>query len=287
MPDSVTLATAAFQCVVGTNAASEGHRPGYNGVWSLVPTGAQHSLFVPGIAGLNLEHYFDAWQNGRSEVFFEPRVAPMQLERIGERGVRLHQDATPFWGVESQSTFTLHEPNALGLDFRCTPRRAAFHNGVMGVFWASYLHTPADKAIHFRGRPAAGAAEAWIDFSSPKHGEASSVRGVRDDLGLEVAEAQRDKLFSTVAPVRYTRPYFYGRWEDYYYLLAFKTREILRFAMSPSGGGQGNPAWDFQILVPEVRVGAEYRLSVRAVVDRWRGLELVERQAQAWLDRDE
>ena len=90
--------------------------------------------------------------------------------------------------------------------------------------------------------------------------------------------------FSAVAPVRYTQPFFYGRWETYYYLLAFQTGALLRFAMSPSGGGQCNPAWDFQILVPNVRVGQEYRLRARAVVDRWQGREAVEKQARAWLE---
>jgi hypothetical protein len=240
---------------------------------------------VPGIAGLNLEHYFDAWQNGRREVFFEPRVAPMSLERVGETGLRLVQAPTPFWGVESVTTFTIREPNAIDMEFRCTPRKAVFHNGVMGVFWASYLHSPAEKAIRFRGRREEGGQEGWIEFASPKHGEASSVRGIGDNLTLAVGEALRDKLFSTVAPVRYTQPYFFGRWEGYFYLLAFRTKETLRFAMSPSGGGEGNPAWDFQILVPGARIGTEYRLAVRAVVDRWQGVEEVERQARGWLEQ--
>src|SRR5687767_2440419 len=140
MPDSIELRNRAFRCVIGNNAGSETHRAGYNGAWSLVPEGAEHSLFVPGIAGLNLEHYFDGWQNGRREVFFEPRVAPIALERVGERGVRLTQAATPFWGVASVTTFTVREPNRIDLEYHGTPRKAVFHNDVMGVFWASYIH---------------------------------------------------------------------------------------------------------------------------------------------------
>lgn len=282
MPDSIDLENSAFRCAIGGNAAGGDHRAGYNGVWSLVPSGAQHSLFVPGIAGLNLEHYFDAWQNGRPEVFFEPRHAPMHLERVGDRSVRLTQSPTPFWGVESVSTFTVSEPNAIDLEFRCTPRKAVFHNGTMGVFWACYIHSPAENAIHFRGREGGGP-ERWTAFASRAHGEASSVRSEHDDLDLEVSEAQRGKLFSSVAPIRFTRPYFFGRWSDRFILLALRTSERLRFAMSPSGGGQGNPAWDFQILVPGVEIGKQYRLRVRAVVDRWRSQEEVERMAEEWL----
>jgi hypothetical protein len=282
MPDLIEMRTRAFRCVIGNNAEHGEHRAGYNGAWSLVPEGSEHSLFVPGVAGLNLEHYFDGWQNSRREVLFEPRVAAMSLERMGERSVKLTQAPTPFWGVESVTTFSVAEPNVIDLEFRCTPRKAVFHNGVMGVFWASYIHTPAESAIHFRGREPGGV-EKWIAYSSPRHGEASSILSEKDDLALEISEEQRNKLFATVAPARYSQPFFYGHWERYYYLLAFRSEAILRFAMSPSGGGQGNPAWDFQILVPEVKVGQEYRLRARAIVDRWDGEESVERRARDWL----
>jgi hypothetical protein len=281
MADFVDLKNGAFACRIGSNAEHEGHRAGYNGVWSLVPAGLRESLFVPGIAGLNLEHYFDGWHNGKREIFFEPRVAPMELETAGEGQVLLRQAPTPFWGVESVSTFTVREPNLLDLEFRCTPRRPVFNERTMGVFWASYIQRPEDNAIHFRGRKPGGEPE-WLRFSSPKHGQESSVRGRRDDVTLRIGADMGDRLFSTVTPLRWEQPYYYGRWRDRVYLVLFRTRERLRFAMSPSGGGQGNPAWDFQILVPRVEVGREYRLSVRCIVDRWQGEAWVEEQARAW-----
>jgi hypothetical protein len=282
MPDYIDLANRAFSCRIGTNAEGEGHRAGYNGVWQLVPAGMTESLFVPGIAGLNLEHYFDGWHNGRREIFFEPRVAPMRLEQPEAGKVVLRQAETPFWGVESVTTFTLREPNALDLEFRCTPRRAVFNDAVMGVFWASYIQKPEDNAIHFPGRSADGAA-GWLRFASPVHGQESSIRGRCDTVTLRIAEGMGDKLFSTVAPVRWERPYYYGRWRDRVYLVMFRTRELLRFGMSPSGGGAGNPAWDFQILVPGVQPGQEVRLEARCIVDSWQGRGWVEEQARAWL----
>lgn len=282
MAEYVDLGNRAFKCRIGTNAALDQHRAGYNGVWSLVPAGLSESLFVPAFAGLNLEHYFDGWHNGKREILFEPRVAPMELERVGETGVRLTQQQTPFWGVESVTLFTIREPNILDLDFRCTPRRAVFNGQTMGVFWASYINRPEENPIHFRTRDANGKM-GWTSFASPRHGEASSVRGRSDDAVLAVSEEQKEKLFSTVSPLRWEEPYYYGRWRDRVYLVMFRTAERLRFAMSPSGGGQGNPAWDFQILAPEVRVNREYRLRVRCVVDRWQGEEWVESTAAAWL----
>jgi hypothetical protein len=282
MADYADLAVQAFTCRIGNNAEAEGHRAGYNGVWSLVPSGQAESLFVPGIAGLNLEHYFDGWHNGSREIFFEPRVAPMELEQPDARTVRLLQQPTPFWGVESVSTFTLREPNAIDLEFRCTPRRSVFNGGTMGVFWASYIQKPEDNALYFHGRSPGGEREE-VRFASARHGEESSVRGRGDAVTLRIAEEQRGKLFSSVAPVRWERPYYYGRWRDRVYVVMFRTAEILRFAMSPSGGGQGNPAWDFQILAPGYRVGQEYALRARCLVDRWQGSAWVDEQARQWL----
>lgn len=283
MPEFVDLRCAAFSCRIGTNTEGEGHRAGYNGAWSLVPAGLTESLFVPSIAGLNLEHYFDGWHNGRREIFFEPRIHAMTLEQSASGTVRLIQTPTPFWGVESRSTFTVREPNILDLEFRCTPRRRVFNADVMGVFWASYIQKPEDNAIRFRGRAPGDTAPAWQRHASPRHGEASSVRGRGDAVTLQVAEGMGDKLFSTVTSLRWERPFYYGRWRDRVYMVAFRTREHLRFAMSPSGGGAGNPAWDFQILVPGCQVGREYALDVRCVVDRWQGEAWVEQQAEAWL----
>lgn len=281
MPDFVDFRNRVFSCRIGGNAAHETHRAGYNGVWRLAPEGESASLFVPEVAGLNLEHYFDGWHNGARDIFFEPRVAPMEVEPRGERSVVLRQAPTPFWGVESETLFTVREPNIIDLEFRCTPRRAVFNNGVMGVFWASYINRPTDNPIHFFGRAADGS-EGWQTFASVRHGAESSVRSRGDAVTLQIAESQRDKLFSSVTPIRWLRPYYYGRWRDQVYVVMFRTRELLRFAMSPSGGGQGNPAWDFQMLVSGVVPDQEYRIEARCVVDRWQGQEWVEQQVEAW-----
>lgn len=273
---AVELQNSAFACRIGDNSAEGEHRAGYNGVWSLVPRGQAESLFVPGIAGLNLEHYFDGWHNGSRDIFFEPRMAPMSLERLGAKSVRLHQPPTPFWGVESWTTFTVAEPNLLQMDYRGLPHRAVFNNGVMGVFWASYIQRPEADSIHFRER--AG----WTAFRSAQHGERSSVRGRGDLVSLLVSPGNEGKLYSSLATVEWAgRPAYYGRWRDRWIAFAFRSRELVRFAMSPSGGGAGNPAWDFQLLSPDYRPGGEVRLTVRCLVDRWPGVET----AQAELAR--
>src|SRR5687767_15702129 len=106
-----TFTAGEITAVIGDNAAEGEHRAGYNGVWSLTHAAGTRSVFVPGIAGLNLEHVFDGDRDVPPEVFFEPRNAPMTFERLSETEAELHQPPTPTFHVESWTRFALAPPH--------------------------------------------------------------------------------------------------------------------------------------------------------------------------------
>ena len=65
------------------------------------------------------------------------------------------------------------------------------------------------------------------------------------------------------------------------FLLMFDRKENIRFTHSPTGGG-GTPAWDFQLIIPNYRVGERYGFRARIVVKKFISREDVIREYERW-----
>ena len=150
--------------------ALRGHRAGYSGVASLKHKKRNQNLFVPSVGGLNFEHIHDGTVQGLREKF-EPRKFPMQLRIIDRHTVELYQPPTGNWKLESCGRYHLLPDGCIEYTFECIPRAGGYRNGYIGLFWASYIHGPEEKAINFQGRLANSKAKStWIKAVTPAHG---------------------------------------------------------------------------------------------------------------------
>jgi len=257
--------------IIGDNEAYGDHAAGYNGVHSLTHRSEATSLFVPRYAGLNYEHIFDGEKDlrdltfKRSDIFFEPRRAPMEYSKIADNEAELHQPPTPTFQLESWTRFKLVAPHYIDFTFRCKPTQHNFQNGYIGAFWASYINGPDDKSIYFRHK------ERWQQLCTQRHNDESTVLHEKDGMKLKVMDNPPDTLYIHFSQLRFDEPFFYGNFKNHVFMMMFEPKPKIRFTHSPSGGGDNketqssNPAWDWQFIVPEYDVMKEYSYRARAV----------------------
>lgn len=278
VPDKpyVVLKRGPVEAVVVDNRAVDdgvirGHRAGYSGVALLRHERRPENLFVPAYAGLNFEHIHDGTTQ-RLEVLYEPRNAPMELRVVGAHTAELYQKPTPHWGLESCQRYRLLEDGAIELTVECVPRKRAFASGYVGLFWASYIQRPERGGIQFLGRPDDGAAPRdgpdprapqWVAASSPAHGVEATHVGRADGRAFPHDPDFPMTLVFSRSKWRFDEPWYFGVNRGMAFAQLFRARDGVRFAQSPSGGGAGNPAWDFQFFIPEYEVGRTYRFVAR------------------------
>ncbi|MBI1923651.1 hypothetical protein HYR99_05320 [Candidatus Poribacteria bacterium] len=277
---------ATFTCgnltaVIGDNDAHDEHRAGYNGIFSLTSSEEADNLFVPAYAGLNLEHIYDGYEMDRS-LIFEPRQAPMRFEQISENEALLHQPPTPHFGLESWTRFRLSEPHSIDFEFKCSPRKAVYHYGYIGLFWASYINAPHNKSIYFRSD------SHWHQLCTQQHNDESTVLHAGDQTEIPFVEHYPQMLYNNFSPLRFHLPFYYGLFKEQVYLIMFDRTENTRFSHSPSGGGRSldgedtNPAWDFQYIIPSYTLNAEYGFQGRVVYKKFAGREDVIAEYEKW-----
>jgi hypothetical protein len=258
-----------------------GHRAGYSGVASLTHATQDASLFVPPYAGLNYEHIHDGTTQPR-DVLFEPRRAPMQLRVIDQHTVELYQSPTPTWKLESVLRYQMLDDGTLEMTLECIPHAKTFRNGYVGLFWASYIHQPESLDIHFLGRPdATEKSPAWIRGVTPQHGVLSTHPGVEDERVFKHDEDFPLTLAFNRSKFRYVEPWYFGLSHGMAFVQMFRPGDDVRLTQSPSGGGQGNPAWDFQYFIPDYKVGQRYQMVMRAMYLPYESAEQVERDTRA------
>jgi hypothetical protein len=283
------MRSTSVRVVVADNQAhGPEHKAGYSGLAELA-LGDGPSLFVPAYAGLNFEHIFSGDEASFGWDIFEPRRASMELLQLAPTCLQLHQKRTEHWPLETTITYTLAGSDAVDMTMLLRPQEDGWaKHGYIGVFFASYIHAPEDLAIHFIGRSRPGMGDAtprWIRHLSPRHGEAACHRsaGVTWDPPLD--PGFKIPLAAGHSDLEYVYPFYYGVSHGKALIFLFerpRDNAETRFAQSPTGGGEGNPAWDFVFLKRQYVKGETYRFSARLVVREFHGPDDVARTYEQW-----
>lgn len=244
------------------------HRAGYSGVALLRHRDQPRNIFVPNYAGLNFEHIHDGTLQSEAALF-EPRRAPMQLRAINDHAAELYQAPTRHWRLESATRYELLPDGTIEMIFECIPRAATYANGYIGLFWASYIDGPESLDIHFPGP------SGWVRGVTAKHGENAVHRAATDarEFPHESALAERLTLLFGMSRHRYKEPWYFGICRGMALAFVFRERDGIRLTQSPSGGGEGNPAWDFQWYIEPPEVGRRYQMVMRAVYAPYKSRE--------------
>ena len=291
------LTRQGVEMTVVTNEAVDdeqlpGHRAGYSGIAQLRHSQRQANLFVPSYAGINYEHIHDGTTQSR-DVLFEPRRAPMELRLINKHCVDLYQPQTPHFQLESCLRYEWLPKGIIQMTLECIAHKDTFSNGYIGLFWASYIHQPETLDIHFPGWPNIGNRVKEIELPAPtiirgitpEHGVKATHRSLQDIRQLQHDETFPLSLVFGHSEHRYSDPWFYGVSNGMGFAQIFRTNDNIRITQSPSGGGQGNPAWDFQFIVENYQIGKRYQMIMRAVYQpiksRWKFLKTIRSHYQA------
>jgi hypothetical protein len=265
----VVLKRGDVTAIVVDNSAVDtpelpGHRAGYNGIASLTHKRQPRNLFVGAVAGLNFEHIHDGTLSVQREKF-APRAAPMELRRVDEHTVELYQPPVDPWRLESCGRYHLLPDGLIEYTFECIPRADTFTQGYIGLFWASYIDSPEDKAIFFPGRKANEPDGSTILRSeTPSHGVNAThpPTGPLPELNLH-PEFPLTLVTGRSSHV-YTEPWYYGVSHGMAFAQMFRPQDRIWIAQSPTGGGAANPAWDFQWFIPDYQVDRPYGFVMRA-----------------------
>jgi len=283
------LQTDKLRVVIADNEAfGPAHRAGYNGVAELVRGSDTRNLFVPQVAGLNFEHIFSGDAESFGWNIFEPRRAPMRLVQHSPARVELRQARTEHWPLRSRLVYEVHG-DAIDFSYAGTPLEDIWKkHGYVGVFFASYIQQPKDMAIHFIGRSRPGTGDTkprWIKHLPPKHGTTANHRAAFSEWDPPLDEGFNIALVAGASDFEYLYPFYFGRSGDNVFVMMFERPSRgadLRFAQSPSGGGTGNPAWDFFWLQRDYAVNREFSFRARAVCRKFKDLEEIVQLYEQW-----
>ncbi|MCX6879670.1 MAG: hypothetical protein NTW21_38580 [Verrucomicrobia bacterium] len=286
---TLTLQQGALEAVLATNANTDWHGGGYNGMARLTHKEQAEPLFIPFYSGFNFEHIFDGQDAG-----FAPRGGQLSLWRFSPQSAGIYRAAADCpWGLASMTRFTLVAPHVIDVDFTAVPTLTKFAKDYIGMFWASYINNPSDRAIYFLGRTTGDrqSPSRWITAASPAHdAQSTHVASFEPAVWQDLSSSKWPGLAANFSNYEFDALFYFGRvrnmvWVYMFEAQAISTTQTLRFSQSPVGGGNLNPAWDFHVIARPYQVGVPIRWHARCIYKPFVSAADVLREYLAWSGR--
>ena len=238
-----------LQAIVGDASRNGIGGPQYAGVWSLTSIHRQFNIFGNSFAGLL-----------PSEI--RGNNPTLHLDPADPNTVTIRRAATEKYASNCEAKYTIKAPyyidHALTIDDRKPIASYPAPSDYREVCWCNYMNSPQDSHLHFLSDGK------WFQYMSPKHGYGSNIApSYIPDSQLEVLPPQdetspwRNPFHVDRIRQRFDQPFYYGRIDDMVLLLIFDKPKLLRYYLSPSGGGpsllpgKSCPAWDFEWVIPK------------------------------------
>lgn len=285
---TVTIKAGDLKVIFIDNTEFGEHPDWHNGIAHLSHKSEATNFFRNKAVGLNFEHMFDGekfWET--RETYFEPRSSLMNVKKISERTVELHQPPSTYRKLESWTRFTITGDHYIDIEFSCIPRAETFDRGYIGLFWASYPALSQGKGFHYIGVEEGDKERKWLEHKTPAHNVSSTVKYENDKIKLTFNKKYKATLYNNFSNNRYSYPFYYGEREKMVYIIMFDQAGPVRFAHSPNSGMMDDtvimePAWDFQYIIPDYKAGKKYGYKARVVYKPFISREDVIAEYERW-----
>ena len=175
--------------------------------------------------------------------------------------------------------------------YRCIPRKAELAGSSSGYSGRPTSTNRPDKSYYFLDAKSTLDKPRWVQYCTQKHDRDSTVVNEKDATPLAFEPTDKTTLWNQLSLLRYSEPFFYGRFGNMVLIYIFEPNPGLRFSHSPSGGGDtrakdgANPAWDFPVGRAELRGQQGIRPEMRLVYKPWVDRADVLREVRAYLGR--